>query len=156
MGSKCKGIMGTVVLCTSYPLLISYRLFFTKKTTTMHVFFPQLSILYFNLQSYMDLVFYLSLTLQSCVPFYSKAAQEHTSIYSFHPNETCTNHDEVRLLFLHLFKVVFNHHHMARIWNAFQTCWLCFFFFLITSELCKPPVFGLPLESSIENLFIIN
>lgn len=133
--------MGTVVLCTSCPLLnecvISHNVCFPLKKKKKHAYsFFQLSILYFSSQSYMDLIFY-PLFSSPGTPFYSKAAQEHTfvcylSVYStpvfillsvlrFHPNKNVyQSWRGTSRFFLFLFEVVFNRHHMAHIWNAFR------------------------------------
>lgn len=79
MGSKCKGIMGTLVLCTSLVpswMSVSYLVFvyYFKPQKSMHIVF-QLSILCFGWQSYTDLIFSF-LSLLEC-PFFSVAPQEH-------------------------------------------------------------------------------
>lgn len=155
--------MGTVVLCTSCPLLnecvISHNVCFPLKKKKKHAYsFFQLSILYFSSQSYMDLIFY-PLFSSPGTPFYSKAAQEHTfvcylSVYStpvfillsvlrFHPNKTCTNHDEVHPAFFFFYSKLYS---IVTTWHTFGMLSDMLIVFLITSELCKPSVFGLPLK----------
>lgn len=159
MGSKCKGIMGTVVLCTSCPLLsecvISHTVCFPLKKACVlfwvfFFFFFQLSILYFSWRSYMDLIFYLLLSSPG-MPFYSEAAQENTFLslilshqYRFISVQTKRVPIVTRYipLFLSSFEVVFNH--MAH----FGMLSDMLIVFLITPELCKPSFFGLPFRKS--------
>lgn len=114
MGSKCKGIMGSLVLCTS-PVpswtSVSYLMFvyYFKPQKSMHIVF-QLSILYFSWQSYTDLIFLFLL-----LPWHHRNTGEVclylTPVFILCPRR-CTS-------------TILSHRHMARVRNALRHT-ICF------------------------------
>ncbi len=146
IGSKCKGIMGTVVLCTSCPLLseyvISHTVCFPQKKSMRIYFFPVIQ--YYTLVhdhiwiSYF--IFYFPLLECRFIPrLHRNTLLFVISIY-ISSNEMCTNRDEVHPL--SSFEVVFNH--MAHFGMLSDVLIV----FLITPECCKPSFFGLPFRKS--------
>lgn len=121
MGSKCKGIMGTVVLCTSCPLLnecVISRFPLRKHAYSFFSSYPYYTLVHDHIRiSYF--------ILYPGAPFYSEAAQEHAFIcYSSsvfirlsvrNVYQSCRGTSPY---FLSSFEVIFNH--MAHVWNAFR------------------------------------
>lgn len=116
MGSKCKGIMGSLVLCTS-PVpswtSVSYLMFvyYVKPQKSMHIVF-QLSILYFSWQSYTDLIFLflllpwhhrntvLPVVCLSDTSIYSLSTQVYIHDFVSSPHGTRSECSQTRHLFL--------------------------------------------------------
>lgn len=144
MGSKCKGIMGTVVLRTSCLLqnecVISQFVFTLKKAC----------ILFYSSYPYYTLVhdrIWISYFISPGMPFYAEAAQEHTSICYLSSVFILLSVQTKRVPIITRYIPLFFFLHLKSYsitWHTFGMLSDMQIVFFIAPELCKPSLFGLP------------
>lgn len=154
--------MGTVVLCTSCPLLnecvISHNVCFPLKKKSMRIVFssyPYYTLVHNHIWISYFIPYFQILecrfiprqhrnTLLSVICLFIQHQYLFFYLFwDFHPNKTCTNHDEVHPAFFFLYLKLYS---IITTWHTFGMLSDMLIVFLITSELCKPSVFGLPLK----------
>lgn len=123
MGSKCKGIMGTVVLCTSCPLLsecvISHTVCFPLKSMRIVFFssYPYYTLVHDHIWiSYF--IFYSPLLECRFIPRQHRNTLLFVISIYISSNETCTNLDEVHPPFSFFIWSRIQSH--GTLWNAFR------------------------------------
>lgn len=157
MGSKCKGIMGTVVLRTSCLLqnecVISQFVFTLKKACILfYSSYPYYTLVHDHIWiSYF--IFYFPL-LECCLLRGSTGTHfylliRHRYLHQFKWNMYQSWRGTSPFFFLHLKSYSITRHTLKMLSDVL-------ILFLITPELCKPLFFGLPFRKSHRKKLFIN